>query len=78
MDNSSLMTGNQKLDWFLLGIGWIFAAITPASIPIILSSIASALVIINQGSVAYKKNSSKFRLLLSRIGRIFHRKKTKK
>lgn len=47
MDNV-FTTGNPKVDAGLLVVAWVCAFITPQIIPIILSSLASALVIINQ------------------------------
>jgi hypothetical protein len=55
MWNSTFLTGNPKVDFVLLGIAWVFAGINPQSIPIILSSIASVLVIVNQIVTLRKK-----------------------
>lgn len=45
-DNNA--TGNLKVDAILLASSWILAFINPAFIPIILSSVASFMVIVNQ------------------------------
>jgi len=54
MDNFQF-TGNPKADYFLLGIGWIGAVVSLEAIPIILSSIASIMVIYNQYQIAKNK-----------------------
>jgi hypothetical protein len=48
MDLNQFSTGNLKLDIVLLGISWTGAFATLSAVPIILSSIASIMVIINQ------------------------------
>jgi tetrahydromethanopterin S-methyltransferase subunit C len=46
--DQNLTTGNPKIDFVLLGIGWVCAFISMATLPVILSSLASLLVIVNQ------------------------------
>jgi hypothetical protein len=57
MDHN-LFTGNPKLDFVGLAIAWLFVWMTPAQVPIILSSIASLLVIVNQ-IIVYKTRKKK-------------------
>jgi hypothetical protein len=54
----NFFTGNPKMDFVLLGIAWLFAWINPQTIPLILSSIASGLVIINQLNTLYKNRKN--------------------
>lgn len=56
MDNN--FTGIPKMDYVLLGGGWIGGFLTLSALPIILSSIASALVILNQYYI-YKNRKKK-------------------
>lgn len=57
MDNN-LFTGGTKADYILLGIGWLGGVVTLSALPIILSSIASLLVIANQYYI-YKNRKKK-------------------
>lgn len=48
MDNINISTGNAKVDFVLLGVSWGGALWNPQTVPIVLSSAASLLVILNQ------------------------------
>lgn len=58
MDNN-FSTGTPKMDYVLLGTGWIGGVITLSALPIILSSIASALVILNQYYIYKNRKKNK-------------------
>jgi hypothetical protein len=55
MDNN-LLTGNPKVDYFLLALAWLFAFMSWQNVPVILSSVASFCVIVNQ-IITYRKNT---------------------
>jgi hypothetical protein len=54
-----LFTGNPKTDYLLVTAAWVFAWVNPQTIPVVLSSLASLLVIINQCRLLIKKNKNK-------------------
>ena len=58
MQTSMEKTGNPLTDLIFLVIAWVFAAITLELLPVILSSIASVCVIVNQ-YIIYKNRKRK-------------------
>jgi hypothetical protein len=58
MENNYL-PGNPLLNGILLTIAWFFAWIDLKAVPVILSSLASLLVIVNQGVTLYKSRKEK-------------------
>lgn len=56
------ISGNPLLNCILLSIAWFFAWIDLKAVPVILSSLASLLVIVNQGVVLYKSRKEKRRV----------------
>lgn len=59
MDHFNFSTGNSKMDYFLLGGAWLMASFNWQTVPVILSSIASALVILNQVTIYKNRNKPK-------------------